>query len=99
MYQVELTLLQLEVIQELLEKDTYFDKSYKKRINYALSNGRIIKPSCPAPVLVPSSDESGAPFLLSTEIHVDPDVPFCEFCELAQLGLDVSYSCQCKEVF
>ena len=55
--------------------------------------------SCPAPVLVPSSDKGGAPSLLFTEIHVDPDVPFCEFCELAQLDLDVSYSCQCKEVF
>lgn len=58
-----------------------------------------VKTSCPAPVLVPSSDKGGAPSLLFTEIHVDPDVPFCEFCELAQLDLDVFYSCQCKEVF
>ena len=58
-----------------------------------------VKTSCPAPVLVPSSDKGGAPSLLFTEIHVDPDLPFCEFCELAQLNLDVFYSCQCKEVF
>lgn len=59
----------------------------------------LLKPSCPAPVLVPSSDKGGAPSLLFTEIHVDPDLPFCEFCELAQLNLDVFYSCQCKEAF
>lgn len=76
MYQVELTLLQLEVIQELLEKDTYFDKRYKKRINDALSNGRIIKPSCPAPVLVPSLDESGA--TLSRYSSLSESVLFCD---------------------
>lgn len=65
----------------------------------ALNEISLLKTSCPAPVLVPSSDKGGAPSLLFTEIHVDPDVPFCEFCELAQLDLDVSYSCQCKEVF
>lgn len=56
------------------------------------------KTSCPAPVLVPSSDESGATLLPFFEIHVDPDLPFCPACELAQLALPVMYSCQCDEV-
>ena len=59
----------------------------------------LLKTSCSAPVPVPSLDKGGAPSLLFTEIHVDPDLPFCEFCELAQLNLDVFYSCQCKEAF
>lgn len=32
------------------------------------------------------------------EIHVDPDIPFCPACELAQLDLSVLYSCHCSEV-
>lgn len=64
-----------------------------------LLNVLDLKPFCPAPVLVPSSDESGATLLPFFEIHVDPDLPFCPACELAQLGLPVMYSCQCDEVW
>lgn len=49
------------------------------------------------PLLPPSPQTAsavvgGIPFI---ELHVDPDVPFCEFCELAQIDLPVLYACQC----
>lgn len=43
-----------------------------------------------------SKVDGGIPFL---EFHVDPDIPFCPACELAQIDLDVLYSCQCTEVW
>ncbi len=43
-----------------------------------------------------SKVDGGIPFF---EFHVDPDIPFCPACELAQLDLDVLYSCQCAEVW
>lgn len=56
-------------------------------------------PFCPCP------PETAKPALVAVdggilffELHVDPDVPFCSFCELAQLDLDTLYSCQCDEV-
>ena len=33
-----------------------------------------------------------------TEIHVDPDLPFCPVCELAQIDISAPYACQCSEV-
>ena len=32
-----------------------------------------------------------------TEIHVDPDLPFCPACELAQIDISAPYACQCED--
>lgn len=53
-------------------------------------------PFCPCPPETSFFEVvEGIPFL---EIHVDPDLPFCPSCELAQIDLPVLYSCQCDEV-
>lgn len=59
--------------------------------------------SCPCPPEVsehiPDTDKAETDGgILFFELHVDPDLPFCSHCELAQIDLPVLYSCQCVEV-
>ena len=58
-------------------------------------------PFCPCPpetsdtALISTDDVDGG--ILFHEIHVNPDLPFCSHCELAQIDLPFLYSCQCSE--
>jgi hypothetical protein len=87
------------LIKSLAASDVYHKNLSLPSIdlNYVLENNErlkdILKTSlCPRPSETASAVVEGIFF---TEIHVDPDVPFCEFCELAQIDLPVLYSCQC----
>ncbi|AXH75004.1 MAG: transposase [Inoviridae sp.] len=58
-------------------------------------------PFCPCPpqasdaALISADDADGG--ILFVSIPVDSDLPFCPFCELAQLDVLAPYACQCED--
>tara|TARA_R110002124_G_C8966688_1_gene514596 strand:+ start:5443 stop:5667 length:225 start_codon:yes stop_codon:yes gene_type:complete len=58
-------------------------------------------PLCPCPpetsddALISIDDVDGG--ILFVSIPVDSDLPFCPFCELAQLDVLALYACQCED--
>jgi len=106
-YLLSLSRIQVESLIKAVSASDHYHKNYNSfhktnlisdiDLQFVLDNNdilrNILKTSlCPRPSETASAVVEGISFI---EIHVDPDVPFCEFCELAQIDLPVLYSCQC----
>ncbi len=108
-YLFTLNRIQVESLIKALSASDYYHKNYNSShktnlisdidLQFVLDNNdtlrNILKTSlCPRPSETVHTVVEGIPFV---SVPVDSDLPFCPYCELAQLDVSAPYSCQCED--